>query len=252
MPVVDAVIAIAQSDARDEWDRYGKLAPRVVFGNVAAPDAPRELLRARLQWVSYGYRGGSNAEASESIALENIFLERFVAALHSGRCYAQGVPHGGTVVTNIPAAPITVETIKQLRGDQWELAGTVWYGGDVIMGSPPNSDLRPEPSIALRPSRVEDQDKVASEPAPADAQSQQRSSRRRKNQGSGPQTRRARVVLKRLYGGPEGYPSRDEVSDVDLYDQFANQYASVEGKAHPPSRYPMPSREVVLREVGRK
>jgi hypothetical protein len=90
------------------------------------------------------------------------------------------------------------------------------------------------------------------ESAPADTQPQPRASRRRRNQGSGPQTLRARVVLKRMYGGPEGYPTRDEVSDVDLLDRFAKEYEKVEGKANPPSRLKMPSPDTVLREVGRK
>ena len=88
------------------------------------------------------------------------------------------------------------------------------------------------------------------EPAAADARPQPRASRRRRNQEVGPQTRRARVVLKRVY--PEGYPTRDQVSDVDLYDRFAKEYEKVEGKANPPSRLRMPSPDTVLREVGRK
>ena len=89
------------------------------------------------------------------------------------------------------------------------------------------------------------------EPASADAQSQPRASKRRRNQRIGAQTRRARVVLKRMYG-PEGYPTRDEVSDADLYDRFAKEYEKVEGKANPRSRLGMPSLATVLREVGRK
>jgi hypothetical protein len=84
----------------------------------------------------------------------------------------------------------------------------------------------------------------------ADAQTLPRVSRRRRNQGIGPQTRRARVVLKRIY--PEEYPTEDEVSDADLYDRFAREYAEVEGKAKPPSRYNRPSLTTVMREVGRK
>jgi hypothetical protein len=84
----------------------------------------------------------------------------------------------------------------------------------------------------------------------ADARPQPRASKRRRNQRSGPQTRRTRVVLKRMYS--EGYPTRDEVSDVDLLDRFAKEYEKVEGKAYPPSRLKMPSLETILREVGRK
>ena len=50
----------------------------------------------------------------------------------------------------------------------------------------------------------------------------------------------------------QGYPTRDEVSDADLYDRFAKEYEKVEGKANPRSRLGMPSLATVLREVGRK
>jgi hypothetical protein len=88
--------------------------------------------------------------------------------------------------------------------------------------------------------------------ADAQSQPQPRASRRRRDQGSGPQTLRARVVLNRLYGGPEKYPPRDEVSDADLLDRFTKEYEKVEGKANPPSKYGRPSKEVVLRETLRK
>src|SRR5262245_49416471 len=79
-----------------------------------------------------------------------------------------------------------------------------------------------------------------------------KSSRKRKNQGGGEQTFRARVVLKRMFGGREGYPTRDKLPPVDLYDRFAKEYERVEGKVNPPSKLGMPSREVVMREVGYK
>jgi hypothetical protein len=55
-----------------------------------------------------------------------------------------------------------------------------------------------------------------------------------------------------MYGGAAGYPTRDEVPDVDLLDRFAKEYGRVEGKATPPSKLLMPSPDVVLREVGRR
>jgi len=91
-------------------------------------------------------------------------------------------------------------------------------------------------------------------PKPASADT--RASRRRRNwesgAGSGAQTLRARVVLKRLYGSPAKYPTREEVPDADLYDRFAEEYKKVEGKAKPSSKWGMPSRATVLREVGRQ
>jgi hypothetical protein len=91
---------------------------------------------------------------------------------------------------------------------------------------------------------------VASTGSPgADAQSLPRVSRRRRNQGIGPQACRARVVMRRIWPGK--YPTKDQVSDADLYARFAEEYAEVEGKADPPSKWGMPSRKVVLREAGR-
>jgi hypothetical protein len=88
-------------------------------------------------------------------------------------------------------------------------------------------------------------------PPAAPAQTAQSRSRKpRENRGGGPQRRRARVVLRRIWR--EGYPTRAEVSDVDLIDRFASEYERVEGKAKPSSRLGMPSPHTVLREVGRK
>jgi hypothetical protein len=114
----------------------------------------------------------------------------------------------------------------------------------------PEADAAPTPGAEVEPEGSPSATQQTT--APADAQPQPRASRRRRNQGSGPQTLRARVVLKRMYGGAEEYPPRDEVADVDLLDRFAKEYEKVEGKANPPSRLKMPSDEVVLREVGRK
>jgi hypothetical protein len=110
-----------------------------------------------------------------------------------------------------------------------------------------------EPAARVEASMLEPVPPAESMPAPPTESS--RASRQRRNQGnqgSGPQTRRARVVLKRIYGGPDKYPTREKVPDADLYDCFAEEYEKVEGKAEPKSRWGMPSLEVVLREVGRK
>jgi hypothetical protein len=73
-----------------------------------------------------------------------------------------------------------------------------------------------------------------------------------------PQRLRARKVLRRIW--PGDYPSRDEVTDADLWDQFCVEYDHVEGKAEaaaiapgkPTSKYGRPSKDTLLRLVGRK
>jgi hypothetical protein len=73
-------------------------------------------------------------------------------------------------------------------------------------------------------------------------------SRQRKKR-LGPQIRRARTVLKRLY--PDGYPTEEEVPTVDLLASFEAEYDRIEGQQVPPSALGMPSDRTVLREVGR-
>jgi hypothetical protein len=80
--------------------------------------------------------------------------------------------------------------------------------------------------------------------------SQSRSRKLRKDRGGGPQRLRARVVLRRIWR--EEYPTRAEVSDVDVLDRFSKEYAKVEGKANCPSKWGEPSPDTVLREMGRK
>jgi hypothetical protein len=86
------------------------------------------------------------------------------------------------------------------------------------------------------------------EPALADVPS--RSRKPRKNRGSGPQRRRARVVLRRIW--PKEYPTREEVSDADVWDRFSEAYKKIEAGANPPSKHGKPSLHTVLREMGRK
>jgi hypothetical protein len=57
-------------------------------------------------------------------------------------------------------------------------------------------------------------------------------------------------VLRRIWRGE--YPTIDEVSDVDVWDRFSEEYERVEGKAKPRSKYGKPSLHTVLREMGRK
>lgn len=142
MLVLDAVIAIARSDVPDEWARYCEIAPRVI-ANV--PDAPREMLRGArlrgafdttLRWVSGG------PEAEEAHALEEIFLGRFVAAVHARRCSVRGFRRGDFAVTDVDPMLIAVEAFKHIKGDQqWELAATMWYGVDVDIGPSPSRKL---------------------------------------------------------------------------------------------------------------
>jgi len=80
-----------------------------------------------------------------------------------------------------------------------------------------------------------------------------RASRRRRDQGGGTQTLRARAVLKRIWR--KEYPTEEQVSSVDLYERFEKEYGEYkkdEAKAGRSSRYPVPSKSVVMREVGRK
>jgi hypothetical protein len=150
MQLVDAIMAIVQEDAPDGWRRYFEIAPRVIRKDrkVPAADAPRELLRDRLQWVSYdlGQRN-LREEGSESWRLETDFLSLFVAAVGDHRCHVTGIRGGKGAEEPLPAVLITGETIKGLRGDKWEnLGGTTWHGIRAYMGpSPltPDSELKP-------------------------------------------------------------------------------------------------------------
>jgi hypothetical protein len=143
MLLVDGVIAFAGPDPPGQWRRYETIAPRVI-GNI--PDAARELLRRRLARGSYDglQRGWGTPEEAESVRLEHIFLERFVAAVHDGRCSVWGVPRGGSTATMIDPVLITVAAFKHIKGEQvWELAGSLWFGVHVVVGPPPISKLRP-------------------------------------------------------------------------------------------------------------
>jgi hypothetical protein len=108
-----------------------------------------------------------------------------------------------------------------------------------VAATPPDGESAPVTSMA--------------ETSTADVQSRPRASRRRRDQGGGTQTIRARAVLKRIW--PEEYPTEEHVSSVDLYERFEKEfgeYKKDEAKAGRSSRYPVPSKSVVMREVGRK
>ena len=72
---------------------------------------------------------------------------------------------------------------------------------------------------------------------------------RRKGSYRGAQSTRARVVLRRIYRD-ENYPTEEEVSSPDLWDRFCAEYDRVEGKSN--SKLGRPSKDTVMREVGRK
>src|SRR5262249_10666397 len=78
-------------------------------------------------------------------------------------------------------------------------------------------------------------------------------SRRRRQQNS-PQARRATMVLRRLYPASrygDGWPTREEVSDVDLVAHATAEYEKVERQG-PKSRWDAPSADTYLRVVGRR
>jgi hypothetical protein len=155
--IVDAVVAIAQSEARDAWARYSALAPTTV-PEVPAANAARELLRqARLsgndltlRWVAGG------PEVYECVGLEDLFLEKFIAAVRAGRYRLRGVPHGaiGGEPIDINPSLITLETLRRLKGDRWELAGTLYYAVDVQVVEPaPAAPLPGQPAVEAEPTR---------------------------------------------------------------------------------------------------
>jgi len=52
---------------------------------------------------------------------------------------------------------------------------------------------------------------------------------------------------------PDGYPTRDEVSDLELYDQFEKEWKKEKAKAPSSPKFKvMPSLDTVLRVVGRR
>jgi hypothetical protein len=75
--------------------------------------------------------------------------------------------------------------------------------------------------------------------------------RERKKPRVQPQQGRARRVLNVLF--PKGYPTKEEVPDVDLLKEFSDKYDEMEKAGQlRKSRYPKPSPASVLREAGRK
>jgi hypothetical protein len=144
--LLDAVIGVARADVPREWARYCEIAPGVI-GDV--PDAAREMLRralwggfdSALKWVNSG------PEDREAGALEKLFRERFVAAIHAGRYRVVGFRREGFAATVIER--ITVEALQHVKGEQWELNGATLYGVYVEVVTEP---APPPPS----PPKLED------------------------------------------------------------------------------------------------
>jgi hypothetical protein len=131
--------------------------------------------------------------------------------------------------------PDLVSELRDLRIQLMILGGTK---SALIRAPSPYRRAVPEPQLPTN-----------REAAVSDTQPRPRS-RKRRGQGAGPQRLRAHRVLRRLW--PQEYPTREEVSNQDLFDRFAKEYEQVESKANLPSKHGMPSLETVLREVGRK
>jgi hypothetical protein len=128
MLVLDAVVAVAQSDAPEQWAQYCGLVPILVFDDVAAADAPREFLRVRLS--GYDATQGTYADRPEHAAclkLVETFKRLFVEALRVGR-YRM---YEGEA--EIDPKLVTVETLGHIRGDVWRLGGRARHNVRVTM-----------------------------------------------------------------------------------------------------------------------
>src|SRR5262249_22192503 len=100
--------------------------------------------QARLGAHDRTLRAWGGGEVEKAHELEDIFLQRFVDAVHGGRCFVHGIPCGEHTATDVPAALITVRAFKDVKGErEWKLAGAVWYGIDVVMSPLPSPRLRP-------------------------------------------------------------------------------------------------------------
>jgi hypothetical protein len=154
-----------------------------------------------------------------------------------------------------PVLVIPVEAAFSEKGEVFtEVKGvTIPAYENVTVDWPDLARQFPRPSIEKIAPPAPPPDKQLDRPANPDAQSLPRASRRRRNQGGGTQTIRARAVLKRMC--PQGYPTEETESSVDLWERFTKEYEEYkkdEAKAGRPSRYPVPSKSVVMREIGRK
>jgi hypothetical protein len=114
---------------------------------------------------------------------------------------------------------------------------------------------KPRKALSIKPVVEPAASTSATEPV-ADAVGEQlpKRSRRRREQSS-PQIQRAIPVLRRLY--PEklygnGWPTREQVADVDLCARAAAEYERVEGQEPQKSRLGPPSDDTYLRAVGRR
>src|SRR5262245_15153133 len=93
--------------------------------------------------------------------------------------------------------------LLRVSGASGRLLGVRRLSRQSVDETPPAPSVNPPP---------------AAEP---EAQPRPRASRRRR-EGGGTQSRRARIILEKMF--PDGYPTRDEVSDLELYDQFEKEW----------------------------
>jgi hypothetical protein len=126
---------------------------------------------------------------------------------------------------------VVIRRYEEVTCSRVDVARVVAAMAEVRSETPPLPAAQPDEAVSERPT----------------------ASRRRRTQGGGTQTFRARSVLKRMC--PQGYPTEEQESSVDLYERFTKEYEDYkkdEAKAGRHSRHPMPSKSVVMREVGRK
>jgi hypothetical protein len=162
-----------------------------------------------------------------------------------------------------PASPPSPET-PQVH----DLVAESLTGGSPEIGAPalgkvltaePLTTRSPEIGIKQPPRPVHHLELPESSP-PDDASPAKLPAKPSRKRGSyyAAQRLRARKVLRRIW--PGDYPSRDEVTDADLWDQFCVEYDHLEGEAEaaaiatgkPASKYGRPSKDTLLRLVGRK
>jgi hypothetical protein len=209
------------------------------------------------EWAELPELGGGMEQAGKELA----------QAIGEDRVRAQGRLSPQGPMESLPGSDLRMPGFRWLIHPNGDLGtsppgrlavfqGRRWYGIEFDSATVPQAfpkPLRPERRMLADAERLHADGDASALPSREEGETafaDARASRPRRNQGIGAQTRRARAVLKRMY--PAGYPTRDEVADVDLYDRFAGEYGRVEGQADPPSRLEMPSRDTVLREVGRK
>jgi hypothetical protein len=245
---------MAKADHDDTSSPYEWVSPREYVKRIArdpAAETEAEYSVAeqfRRGEIRYRYRGGDG-----TLHYDDLFDDfRCEAVIELAT--ATATRPGRTIRADNPDLPLVGDPLRprtpQWFGDDPQSRGWDPFSRphhiDRVLPAEMITELQflapPAPAIELA---------APKEPAPTDAQPHQPRSRKRREPGTGnTQRRRARVILRRLYG--KEYPTEEEVADADLLVRFAEEYERVEGKANPPSKYGKPSDSTVLREVGRK